>query len=77
MDAKELKITNSYFVEKATFINLFKEGNFNINPLISKKIKNVDEKTFEVSLKFEVKNTEEHPFPFDIEIIATIRSHSW
>lgn len=75
MDSKELKISNTYFVEEAAFTNLFKEGNFQINPLISKKIKNIDEKTFDVSLKFEVKSSETKPFPFDIRIVVTIRSH--
>lgn len=75
MNARDLQITNTYFVERASFVNLFKEGNFQLQPSITKKIKLIDERTFDVSLKFEVKNSDECPFPFDIELVVTLRSH--
>lgn len=71
---KKVNITTAFFVEKASFSNNFREGNFKLSPLISKLIKKVDEKSYDVSLKIVIKNSEENEFPFDLELIATMRS---
>lgn len=71
---KEINVSTRFFVEKASFTNNFKNGNFKLNPVISKSIKKIDEKNYDVSLRIVIKNTEENEFPLDLELIATVRS---
>lgn len=70
----EVNVSTRFFVEKASFTNNFKNGNFKLNPVISKRIRKIDDKNYDVSLKIIIKNSEENEFPLDLELVVTLRS---
>lgn len=58
-------------VEKS-FIEILNtdEGEWNYQPIISKK-QNKNDNVYKLSLRFQVKNTDENPFPYNIDIIVS------
>lgn len=51
--------------------NKLKDGNFNINPQLHRTIVQIDDDHYAVTFNLEIKNTDEHPFPVDIEVSIT------
>ena len=51
--------------------NQMGDGNFTIDPKIHRTIISVDPNHSAVTYDFEIKSTEEHPFPVDIEVSLT------
>lgn len=72
---KDVKFENTYFIKKAHFENKFKTGNFNLKPDLAKQISKISDDVYDVSIRIKICDTVENPFPFNLEIVGTLRTH--
>lgn len=71
---KNIKFTNTFFIDKAHLLNKYREGSFKLAPSLTKKIVKISDNEYNVSIKVMIKDTEENPFPFDLEVIGTLKT---
>lgn len=65
MECKLKNITTESF----KFENIVRKEKFNIIPVFGKKITKINEENYEVKLMFSIKDEEEKPSPYNIELI--------
>lgn len=51
--------------------NQLSDGKFNVDPQIHRTIENIDDSHSAVTYVLEIKNTDDHPFPVNIEVSVT------
>lgn len=70
---KNMNISHKFVVKELSFVNKLKEGSgYQVKPVFSKKITKIDELQYDVSIKFEIIDTQENPFPFSLKAIISL-----
>lgn len=70
-----MDIKHKFVVKELSFINREKtDKNFQVKPIFAKKINKINEFQYEVSVKCEIKDSQDNPFPFDATVVISLET---
>ena len=68
-------VKHSFIVREASFVSNNKTGqNFIVKPSFAKRINKISDNNYDVSLRVEIRDQEDNPFPFNLCVVISLVS---